>query len=205
MRRGVMASAWVAPQPYWIDDFSVAQLLSVNYTVGWSGSKTYAGKVDEGLARFQNSEGSAWALRSVPSTDFELSIRVPLTTSIRRTWRLYARTDATNTGIGYTFHLRNDNTSDAISLYRDGVKVMGSTQWAYGQGTWPDSVTGGMRLSVVGGTVRAKWWTGAEPSEWGFEYVDTNPLIAGTMAGFGVSNSGNRETHFAPPFIIMPA
>ena len=202
-----MASARVAPAPYWSDDFSVAQSLAVNYTVGWTPPKTAAGSVHEGLAKFQSTEGTAWALRSVPSPDFELSIHVPLLSTIRRTWRLHARTNANANpgGVGYMFHLKNDVTNDSISLYRNGVKVMGSTQWAYGQGTWPNSVTGGMRLSVVGGTVRAKWWTGAEPSEWGFEYVDANPLTAGNMAGFGVSNSGNRETTFASPFVIMPA
>lgn len=201
-----MASARVAPQPYWIDNFSVAQSLAVNYTVGWGGAKTDAGSVSGGrLANFQSNEGSAYALRSVPSPDFELSIRVPLVSSIRRTWRLHARADATDPNVvGYVFHLRNDASNDGISLYRNGVKVMGSTQWAFGQDTWPNAVTGGMRLSVVGGTVRAKWWTGDEPSEWGFEYVDANPLTAGTMAGFGVANSTNRSTSFAPPFIIMP-
>lgn len=209
MRAGIVASTVPPPPPLWFDDFSVTGPLADDYVTHWTQPKTSAGSRYNGnKVHMTSAEGQAYAIRDMGSSNVDAAINCSLNGNIRRSWYLIcAATPSATTPSGlnaYSLHLQNDDSSNGgIFIRRDGSAIYSSKDWIY-RGYFPDGL-GGMRLSVLDGIVKAKWWEGdVEPLDWMWTYNDPDPLI-GTHAGFGVSNSSNRQTDFIAPFIVREA
>ena len=180
---GIIAAAPQATPPggsfTWSDDFTIGRM---EYTTA-----SYL-SLGGGKLTLNSTEGGG-LIHPGPVSWVELNVRIEGDTTIYRHWELRA--------LGYIARFSNSNGTDMQGLWRNGVRVDGSTVPAINiAATWL------ARMRVEAGQVQAAVWPAdtAFPG-WQIDYTDPAPLTGD--ASFGLSGYGSstiRRPVFLAPF-----